>query len=147
MNNGEVRIENVLSLSAKARYGLQAAYDLALHAGGGPRQAREVAADQGIPQHFLEQVLVQLKRALLVRSYRGSHGGYALARDPQEISVLEVLTCLDGPLELDGGPWSDAVLAAPLRRATTAVTHALQVSLADLVWDKQRSGPRLTYQI
>ena len=147
MNNGEVRIENVLSLSAKARYGLQAAYDLALHAGGAPRQAREVAADQGIPQHFLEQVLVQLKRALLVRSYRGSHGGYALARDPQEISVLEVLTCLDGPLELDGGPWSDAVLAAPLRRATTAVTHALQVSLADLVWDKQRSGPRLTYQI
>ena len=88
-----------------------------------------MAAEQGIPQHFLEQVLVQLKRALLVRSFRGSHGGYVLARDPQQISVLEVLTCLDGPLELDGGPWSDAVLAAPLRRAADGVTRALQVTL------------------
>lgn len=137
----------MLSLSAKARYGLQAAYDLALHAGNGPRQAREVAAEQGIPQHFLEQVLVQLKHALLVRSYRGSQGGYALARDPQEISVLEVLTSLDGPLELAGGQWSDAVLAAPLRRSSDGVTRALQVSLADLVWDKQHAAPRMTYQI
>jgi Rrf2 family cysteine metabolism transcriptional repressor len=137
----------MLSLSAKARYGLQAAYDLALHAGDGPRQAREVAADQGIPQHFLEQVLVQLKRALLVRSYRGSHGGYALARDPAQISVLEVLTCLEGPLELGDGPWSDEVLAIPLQRAAAGVSRALQVSLADLVWDKQRSQPHLTYQI
>ena len=135
------------ALSAKARYGLQAAYDLALHAGGGPRQTREVAADQGIPQQFLEQVLAQLKRALLVRSYRGSHGGYALAREPAQISVLEVLTCLDGPLELHAGPWSDAVLAAPLQRAAESARRALQVTLADLVWDKRRAQPHLTYQI
>jgi Rrf2 family protein len=135
------------ALSAKARYGLQAAYDLALHAGNGPRQIREVATEQGIPQQFLEQVLVQLKRALLVCSYRGSHGGYALARDPAQISVLEVLTCLDGPVELGAGPWSDEVLAAPLQRAAENVTRALRVTLADLVWDKQRSQPHLTYQI
>ena len=135
------------ALSAKARYGLQAVYDLALHAGNGPRQSREVAADQGIPQQFLEQVLAQLKRALLVRSYRGSHGGYALARDPAQISVLEVLTCLEGPLELGVGPWSDEVLATPLQRAAASVSRALQVTLADLVWDKQRSQPHLTYQI
>jgi len=135
------------ALSAKARYGLQAAYDLALHAGDGPRQIREVAAEQGIPQHFLEQVLVQLKRASLVRSYRGSHGGYALARDAAQISVLEVLTCLEGPLEFGTGPWSDEVLALPLQRAAEGVSRALQVTLADLVWDKQRSRPHLTYQI
>ena len=129
------------ALSAKARYGLQAAYDLALHAGNGPRQIREVAADQGIPQQFLEQVLVQLKRALLVRSYRGSH------RDPAQISVLEVLTCLEGPLELGAGPWSDKVLAVPLQRAAECVSRALRVTLADLVWDKQRFQPHLTYQI
>lgn len=138
---------HVWALSAKARYGLQAAYDLALHAGRGPRQIREVAAGQGIPPQFLEQVLAQLKRALLVRSYRGSRGGYALARDPAQISVLEVLTCLDGPVELSAGPWSDEVLAAPLQRAAEGASRALQVSLADLVWDKHRSRPQLTYQI
>ena len=137
----------MLSLSAKARYGLQAAYDLGLHAGNGPRQIREVAADQGIPQHFLEQVLVQLKRARVVRSFRGSQGGYALARDPAQITVLEILTCLEGPMELGSGPWQDEVLAAPLRRAEAEVSRSLQVTLADLIWDKQRAQPRLTYQI
>ena len=134
------------ALSAKARYGLQAAYDLALHAGDGPRRVRAVAADQGIPQQFLEQVLAQLKRALLVRSYRGSHGGYALARAPAQISVLEVLTCLEGPLEWGAGPWSDAVLAAPLQRAAESAGRALQVTLAELVWNKHRSQPHLTYR-
>ncbi len=137
----------MLSLSAKARYGLQAAYDLAQHAGTGPRQIREVAADQGIPQHFLEQVLVQLKRARVVRSFRGSQGGYALARDASRITVLEILTSLDGPLELGSGPWNDPVLAAPLRRAEADLSRCLQVTLADLIWNKQRSQPSLTYQI
>tara|TARA_B100001013_G_C24376293_1_gene350242 strand:- start:73 stop:486 length:414 start_codon:yes stop_codon:yes gene_type:complete len=137
----------MLGLSAKVRYGLQAVYDLALHGGDGPRLIREIANDQRIPQQFLEHVLVQLKRSMLVQSFRGSHGGYTLARAPEDISVIEVLTCLGGPVELDEGPWNDKVLAAPLKNAALAVSQALEVSLADLVWNKSKSRTSLTYQI
>ena len=131
----------MLSLSAKARYGLQAAYDLALHAGNGPRQAREVASEQGIPQHFLEQVLVQLKRATLVRSYRGSQGGYALARAPESISVAEMIAALEGPIgltECTAHPGqcsqeSRCHVREPWQRINQVVRGALErVSLADL---------------
>ena len=101
----------MFSLSAKARYGLQATYDLALNQGSRLRQIREVAEDQAIPQQFLEQVLVQLKRARLVKSYRGSHGGYALARDATKITVLDVLTCLEGPIEIGAVNYKDEILA------------------------------------
>ena len=137
----------MLALSAKARYGLQAVYDLALHGDESPRLIREIADDQRIPQQFLEQVLVQLKRSLLVRSFRGSHGGYTLARAPENISVIEVLTCLGGPVELDEGPWNDEVLATPFQNAALAVSRALEITLADLVWNKIQSRSNLTYQI
>ena len=101
----------MFSLSAKARYGLQATYDLALNQGSRLRQIREVAEDQAIPQQFLEQVLVQLKRARLVKSYRGSHGGYALARDATKITGLDVLTCLEGPIEIGAVNYKDEILA------------------------------------
>jgi DNA-binding IscR family transcriptional regulator len=84
---------------------------------------------------------------MLVRSFRGSHGGYALARAPEDISVIDVLTCLGGPVELDEGPWNDNVLAAPVKNAALAVSQALEVSLADLVWNKIKSRTGLTYQI
>ena len=103
-------------LSAKVRYGLQAAYDLALHLGAGPRQIRDIASFQHIPHQFLEQLLVSLKRTGLVESFRGSQGGYTLARDPAAISVLQVLICLDGQLSLAIGEWMDHVLRSQLER-------------------------------
>lgn len=137
----------MFSLSAKARYGLQATYDLALNQGSRLRQIREVAEDQAIPQQFLEQVLVQLKRARLVKSYRGSHGGYALARDATKITVLDVLTCLEGPIEIGAVNYKDEILANLLESCKKQIRDSLKLSLADLIWRKHRSTMKITYEI
>ena len=137
----------MFALSAKARYGLQATYDLALNQGSRLRQIREVAEDQGIPHQFLEQVLVQLKRARLVKSYRGSHGGYALARDATKITVLDVLTCLEGPIEIGAANYKDDVLANLLESCKKQIGNSLKLSLADLIWRKQQETMKITYEI
>lgn len=63
---------------------------------GEPMQIRTIANRHGIPPRFLVQILLQLKRARLVTSTRGSQGGYRLQRAPQEISMAEVLDAIDG---------------------------------------------------
>ena len=87
-----------MRLTAKSEYGLLAAIDLACHKGEGPVSAREISEHRGIPPRFLEQLLVQLRRAGIVTASRGARGGFELARDPGEISVLEVVEALEGPL-------------------------------------------------
>ena len=62
-------------------------------------QIHEIADTHDIPQHYLEQILVTLKKAGLVDSHRGAQGGYALARRPGRIAVLDILGVLEGPLE------------------------------------------------
>jgi len=87
----------VLELSSKCEYCLAALIELAdLYASGQPLQIRQIAKRQNIPERYLEQLLLLLKRGGFVRSQRGMNGGYLLARDPQEISLLEVIRCIEG---------------------------------------------------
>ncbi|MFP4104300.1 RrF2 family transcriptional regulator, partial [Coleofasciculus sp.] len=63
---------------------------------GEPLQIRQIAKQQNIPDRYLEQLLATLRRGNLVRSQRGSKGGYILAREPWTITLLDVINCLDG---------------------------------------------------
>ena len=93
-----------MKVSLKATYGIMAAVDLAMHLGTVPVQAKSIARRQAIPARFLEQVLHSMKKAGLVSSLRGAQGGYVLSKKPSEVSVVEILEALDGPLwSLDGG--------------------------------------------
>jgi Rrf2 family cysteine metabolism transcriptional repressor len=84
-------------ITAKAEYACLAMIGLARrHAENRPVHIREIAQDQGIPETTLTQVLLKLKRAGLVRSTRGSAGGYWLAHPPDEISLGRVLFVIDG---------------------------------------------------
>lgn len=85
-----------LRISAKGEYAIRAVLDLALHHGGGLIPIQEIAARQRIPQRYLEQVLLALKRAGLLTSKRGAAGGYHLARAPEEITVGEILRAVEG---------------------------------------------------
>lgn len=87
-----------LKLSTKGRYGLRAMIDLAAEFGGGPVLVRSVAESQGISSKYLHALLASLKSAGLVRSVRGSGGGYALAREPEAITLVQILEALEGPL-------------------------------------------------
>jgi Rrf2 family cysteine metabolism transcriptional repressor len=87
-----------MRLSTKGEYASRAMLELSLHYGDKPRHIRDISRAQDIPQRFLEQILLQLKRAGYLRSRKGPEGGYHLSKPPAEISVAEVIRVMDGPL-------------------------------------------------
>ncbi len=87
-----------MRLSARVDYALRAAAELASAPVGHPVKGEVIATAQGIPAKFLENILLQLRRAGLVRSQRGAEGGYWLARGAADISLADIIRALDGPL-------------------------------------------------
>lgn len=87
-----------MKLSTKGRYGLRAMLDIALKQENGPVTSHTVAVSQGISERYLEQLLIPLKQAGLVKSIRGSQGGYTLARKPAQITVGDIIRVLEGPI-------------------------------------------------
>ncbi|MFT5470598.1 MAG: Rrf2 family protein [Verrucomicrobiales bacterium] len=85
-----------MSISKKAEYALRALTILATRSAAAPVQAQDLAAAGQLPVKFLEQILLALKRAGLLRSKRGAGGGYLLNRTPAEISLAEVIRSVDG---------------------------------------------------
>jgi Rrf2 family protein len=87
-----------MRMSAKAEYAIRAMVELATAADGALVKTDDLARAQGIPAQFLVDILSDLRTDHLVRSHRGRDGGYALARDADQISIADVLRCIDGPL-------------------------------------------------
>ena len=85
-------------ISQKAKYALRALVALARTDAGQTRMIADISREQGIPKKFLEQILLELKRAGLVSSRRGRLGGYELLRPATEITFGEVLRLIDGPI-------------------------------------------------
>jgi Rrf2 family protein len=86
-----------VELSCKSEYALLALLELAIHySDGEPLQIRQIAAEQNIPDRYLEQLLATLRRSGLVRSQRGARGGYLLSREPWKITLLDVVNCIEG---------------------------------------------------
>jgi Rrf2 family protein len=129
-----------MRLTARSEYGLLALVDLGVRYGEGPVSAREVSERQGVPAKFLEQLLGALRKAGLVCSVRGARGGFSLTRDPSDITILQVVEALEGPLaptSCDGGSVcgrSGACAAAVVwGKATDALRDVFDTTtLADL---------------
>lgn len=86
-----------MELSCKSEYAILALLEMATYYHSGePMQIRQIATQQNIPDRYLEQLLATLRRGGIIKSQRGSKGGYFLAREPWKISVFEVLECLEG---------------------------------------------------
>lgn len=97
-------------VSTRGDYASRALLSLALHQDeSGPTTVRDIAERTGLPQPYLEQILLALKGAGLVRSKRGVGGGYVLARRPADINLAEILRAVDGPIVLGdfGDPHTD----------------------------------------
>ncbi len=88
-----------MRLSTKGEYGLLAVIDLALNYGHGPIQSLQIAERQQIPKQYLDQLMLLLRKAGLVESSRGRQGGYQLSRSPKEITLFDIVTALEGPVE------------------------------------------------
>jgi Rrf2 family protein len=86
-----------VELSCKSEYAILALLEMAAHyESGEPLQIRQIAAQQNIPDRYLEQLLATLRRGGIVKSQRGSKGGYLLTREPRKIILFEILECLEG---------------------------------------------------
>lgn len=86
-----------MELSCKSEYAILALLEMAAHyESGEPLQIRQIAAQQNIPDRYLEQLLATLRRGGIVKSQRGSKGGYFLTREPRRITLFEILSCLEG---------------------------------------------------
>jgi Rrf2 family protein len=140
-------------VSAKTEYACIAVLELAArHGRGEPVRIREIAEAHGIPSRFLVQILLQLKTAGLVQSIRGAAGGYNLAREPDEITLLDVMTVVDAQL-------GQAATNATRSTATTRVLQRTwkqvaakerellaEVTFADLV-ERLKGAPEGMYYI
>jgi len=84
--------------STKAEYGVRLMVELGRHGGEGPTPLNAVAERESLPLAYLERIVAQLRGAGLVKSTRGAHGGYALARPAEEITMDEVVQALEGAI-------------------------------------------------
>jgi DNA-binding IscR family transcriptional regulator len=130
----------MLSITTKSPYALRALTELVRMGGSGPVPIGELARRRDVPVQFLEQLFATLRRAGLLRSQRGVKGGYAFAREPTEITVLEVVELLDGPL--GGGAESIFADAAAAARAVLA-----KHTIADVAEREQRAAGAVMYHI
>ena len=89
-----------MKVSTRGDYACRALLSLAMHADGTPTSVRDIADRTALPQPYLEQILLAVKGAGLVRSKRGVGGGYVLARDPSQITLAEIVSAVDGPIEV-----------------------------------------------
>jgi Rrf2 family transcriptional regulator, cysteine metabolism repressor len=116
----------VISITTKSPYALKALAELG-RSGEGPVPIGELARRRAIPVQFLEQLFAVLRRAGVLRSQRGVKGGYALARPAHEITVLEIVELLDGPIGRDAeGIFADAASAAREVLAATTVADVVE---------------------
>ena len=99
-----------MRISTRGDYACRALLSLALHTEtDGPTSVRDIAERTGLPQPYLEQILLALKGAGLVRSKRGVGGGYVLAREPESIMLSDIVSAVEGPITVGdfGQPHQD----------------------------------------
>ena len=130
----------MISITTKSPYAVQALVELGRSTTAGPVPIGELARRRDIPVQFLEQLFATLRRAGVLKSQRGVKGGYTFARPPGEITVLEIVELLEGPLGRDAqGIFGDAAGAA---RDVLAAT-----TIADMVEREARAAGVAMYYI
>ncbi len=122
-----------MKLSTRSTYGMRALVELAFASGHGPLSAASIAKRQELSVAYLEQLLHRLKRQGLVASSRGPRGGYVLARDPQRITMADVVRVLDGG-NGDGNGHGKPQLSARRTRKGVATPQQHAQQIAQTVW-------------
>ena len=138
-----------MKISMKADYGIRALLDLAERYGDAPVPSHDIAARQHVPGPFLDQLLMTLRRAGLVRSTRGPRGGHMLSKPPEEVTLGAAIDILEGQaaqMECFSAPETcehsfGCSIRSSLLRAEDAMREVLEgTTLADMVRDRREHG-------
>lgn len=132
-----------MNISSRCEYACRAVVELArLSPSALPTTVEAIAHTRGIPDKFLVQILLQLKRAGIVRSVRGIHGGYLIGRSPEAISLLDIVRAVDGavlsPLPVRDTGSRD--LASTWRDAAAGIEAVLRGISVQSILDRANSG-------
>ena len=130
----------MISITTKSPYALSALVELHRHGDAVPVPIAELARRREIPVQFLEQLFATLRRAGVLRSQRGVKGGYSFARSPTEVSVLEIVELLDGPI----GPGATGVFADAADAARSVLAAS---TIADVAEREARDAGAAMYYI
>src|ERR687883_2127989 len=130
----------MISITTKSPYALSALVELYRQGNHGPVPIAELAKRRDIPVQFLEQLFAALRRAGILRSQRGVKGGYSFARDPSDVTVLEVVELLDGPF----GAGAESVFSDAAAAARAILQNA---TIADVVERENRQAGAHMYYI
>jgi FeS assembly SUF system regulator len=134
----------MLKLSKKSDYALIALKHLATHNGEGSCSASDIAEIYGISEALMAKVLQKLARGGLVAARHGSSGGYTLGRDAKEITVLDAIHAVDGPMNLTScvthrgecGQTSTCTIREPLRKVNNSIQEVLnRVTISEMADD------------
>jgi Rrf2 family protein len=121
-----------MRVSAKSDYALRALIEIAAQADGTALSAEELGRRQDIPRGFLQAILADLRRADIVLSLRGQAGGWRMARDPESVTVADVIRAVDGPLVSVYGVRPEAVTYNASAQVLQHVWIAARTSLRDV---------------
>ena len=130
----------MLSITTKSPYALRALAELARMGAEDPVPIGELARRRDIPVQFLEQLFAVLRRGGILRSQRGVKGGYAFAREPSEVTVLEIVEMLDGKL----GAGAESIFSEAADAARAVLSGA---TIADIVERENREAGATMYYI
>ena len=145
-----------MKLSTRTRYGIRAMLEIALHRDGRPVDLNEISRNQEISKKYLHALLVQLKNGGFITSVRGNAGGYLLAKRPEEITLFDIFSTLEGPTELVDCVASSKACNRYERCATRKLWERIGgtirkelegMSLADLVKECGEDGDSASYEI
>ena len=89
-----------MKISTKGRYGLRILMDLAIHQSEKPRLIRDIAKSQQISEKYISRLVIALRKAGMIRSVRGVNGGFHIAMKPEDITLLDVIEAMEGPLSI-----------------------------------------------
>jgi Rrf2 family cysteine metabolism transcriptional repressor len=144
-----------MKLSTRTRYGIRAILELVKNYDNGPLQLRVIARDQGVSVKYLEQLMAMLKSAGIVRSVRGSKGGYILAKSPNQIRLSDCFECLEGTVittecvedENLCERANDCIARQVWTEVQRAVIEVLESTTLQNLVDKSKKNEALNYNI
>ncbi len=129
-----------MKLSTRSRYGVRMMIDLAGHYGEKPVFLKDIAAREEISEKYLSLIVIPLKSAGLIRSIRGARGGYMLAREPQSISLCDIVEAVDGVICLvncvNNPDACDRVCICPTRDLWSSLGDKIRDTLVDITLDQ-----------
>ena len=140
-----------MKISAKTDYTLRAVFELAINRGKRSFSIHEIAKNQGIPKRYLEHLLLMLKKAKIVDSMRGKKGGYVLVKDPEKITIGNIIRSIEGAVDIvpnSVGEKRDDLISGTWKSVQETIEKLFDsITIADLLNKKKVAEKTLTYYI